>query len=289
MNLLERAFPSPAKLNLFLHITGKRTDGYHNLQTLFQFIDFCDTVFISHFSQNGSITLDNQIPGVPQEANLIYRAAEALRHVTGCRNGARIRIEKQLPMGGGIGGGSSNAATTLVALNHLWQTRLNDNELAEIGLSLGADIPVFVRGKAALAEGIGDQLTPVAPDEPWYLLLIPDCHVETAALFADKHLTRNTKPIRIRAFLEGLDAGHNDFEPVARRLFPEIETGFQLLRQLGRPRLTGTGACLFCDFPNRTDAEEARQKLDTLAPEGYGFQARVARGMNQSPLQQSLL
>ena len=285
----ERAFPSPAKLNLFLHITGKRPDGYHNLQTLFQFIDFCDTLYFSNTGHDGPIYLQDQLPGVPEQTNLIYRAASALQQASGCRRGASIRLEKQLPMGGGIGGGSSNAATTLVALNHLWQTGLCEDELAAVGLTLGADVPVFVRGRAALAEGVGEQLTAVSPEEPWYLLLIPDCHVETAALFADKCLTRNSNPLRIRAFLEGQDPGHNDFEPVARRLFPEIETGFQLLSQLGSARLTGTGACLFCPFPTREAAEEARQKLPLLAPEGYRFQARVARGLNLSPLQRSLL
>ncbi|MDX1693287.1 MAG: 4-(cytidine 5'-diphospho)-2-C-methyl-D-erythritol kinase [Ketobacteraceae bacterium] len=284
----ERAFPSPAKLNLFLHITGRRPDGYHNLQTLFQFIDFCDMLYITP-QPGGQIRLEEDIPGVPREANLIYRAADTLRQTTGCRDGASIRIEKQLPMGGGLGGGSSNAATTLVALNHLWNTGLSEDDLAEIGLTLGADVPVFVRGKAALAEGVGEELTPVNPEEPWYLILIPDCHVETAALFADKCLTRNTNPIRIRAFLEGLEPGHNDFEPVARRLFPEIETGFQLLSQLGKARLTGTGACLFCDFPTRDAALKASQKLQALAPKGYRFKARVAKGVNISPLQRSLL
>lgn len=285
----ERAFPSPAKLNLFLHITGKRTDGYHNLQTLFQFIDYCDTLYFSNTDHNGPIHLDTALPGVPMQANLIYRAATALRDATGCHRGATIRIEKHLPMGGGLGGGSSNAATTLVALNHLWKTRLSEDQLADIGLTLGADVPVFVRGRAAVAEGIGEQLSDVSPEEPWYLLLIPNCHVETAALFADKCLTRNSKPIRIRAFLEGQESGHNDFEPVARRLFPDIETGFQLLNQLGHARLTGTGACLFCAYPTRDAALAANQKLTTLAPDRFRFQTRVARGMNLSPLQRSLL
>lgn len=280
----EKPFLSPAKLNLFLHITGRREDGYHNLQTLFQFIDYCDTLYFSNYSGHGPIELENNIPGVPPEQNLISKAAHALQAATNCTMGARIRLAKQLPMGGGIGGGSSNAATTLVALNQLWDTGLNEDELAEIGLRLGADVPVFVRGKAALAEGVGEKLQPVTLKESWYLLLIPNCHVETPVLFADKQLTRNSKPIRIRDFLEGREPGHNDFEPVARRLFPEIESGFTLLNQVGDAKLTGTGACLFCAFASELSAKTAEQQVQRLAPPGLQFRTVVAKGLNTSPL-----
>lgn len=285
--MTERTFTAPAKLNLFLHITGKRPDGYHNLQTLFQFIDYCDTLHFSHYDTPGDIHLESDLEGVNPKDNLIVKAAKALQHASGCSKGATIRLDKQLPMGGGLGGGSSDAATTLVALNQLWQTHLSEDRLAEIGLDLGADVPVFVRGRAALAEGVGEQLTPVSLDEPWYLLAIPDCHVETAALFADKHLTRNSKPIRIRAFLEGATQGHNDFEPVARRLFPDIESCFAVLNQVGEAKLTGTGACVFCRFDNRESALDAAQQVASLAPAGLKLRTQVAKGLNRSPLFQN--
>jgi 4-diphosphocytidyl-2-C-methyl-D-erythritol kinase len=252
-------FLSPAKLNLFLHITGVRDDGYHNLQTLFQFIDFCDTLTFTGYTAKGDIQITNNIDGVPAEDNLIYRAATLLRQTTRCPLGVAISLEKRLPMGGGLGGGSSNAATTLVALNKLWGINLSTRQLAKLGLSLGADVPVFIEGHAALAEGVGEQLTPVDIPEPWYLLAIPQCHVETAKLFRDDQLTRNTKKITMRAFLDG--AGRNDFEPIAKRLFPLINNVFNALKQLGEAKLTGTGSCIFCSYPNR---EQAQYALDGL-------------------------
>ena len=281
--------PSPAKLNLFLHITGRRPDGYHNLQTLFQFIDFGDTLHFSDYSSNGEILLTPSIDGVPTEQNLIYRAAKLLRDTTECKLGANIRLEKQLPMGGGLGGGSSNAATTLVALNHLWKTGLSEDQLAELGNRLGADVPVFVRGKAAVAEGTGEILTPVDIDQPWYLILVPDCHVETAILFADKHLTRNSKPITLRAVLDTPlgELGHNDFEPVARSKFAAIDEGLTLLSGYGNAKLTGTGACLFCSFASQNEAEIAQRDFIAKHKE-HRFESHITKGLNQSPLHATL-
>ncbi|MCG8672908.1 MAG: 4-(cytidine 5'-diphospho)-2-C-methyl-D-erythritol kinase [Pseudomonadales bacterium] len=283
------ALPSPAKLNLFLHITGRRADGYHNLQTLFQFIDFCDTLHFNNTDSPGEIKLTPDIDGVPKEQNLIYRAAKLLRKATDCELGASIHLEKQLPMGGGLGGGSSNAATTIVALNHLWRTGLNQDQLADLGNQLGADVPVFVRGKAAVAEGTGEILTPVDIQEPWYLILVPDCHVETAALFADKHLTRNSNPITLRAVLNTPlgELGHNDFEPVARSKFSAIEEGLTLLSGYGSAKLTGTGACLFCDFHSQEEAEKAQRDLSNKRTE-HRFRSHIAAGHNQSPLHSRL-
>ncbi len=283
--MTEKAFLSPAKLNLFLLITGKRDNGYHNLQTLFQFIDWCDTLYFSEYQKPGTTRLNSDITGVPTEDNLIYKAAESLRVATYCRKGALIRIKKQLPMGGGLGGGSSNAATTLVALNQLWQTGLSLDQLAELGNQLGADVPVFVKGKAAIAEGTGDILTPVTIDQPWYLVIQPPCHVETAALFKDKYLTRNSKPIRLAAVLESPlnEIGHNDFEPVARRLFPVIDLAFRILNKVGKAQLTGTGACVFSAFPTHAAAQEALKQIQSNLQE-HNISAQLTAGLNTSPL-----
>lgn len=288
--MIKHSFLSPAKLNLFLLITAKRPDGYHDLQTLFQFIDWCDTLTIGTSGSSGPIRLENSIAGVPTEDNLIYKAAALLKETTGCDKDASISIEKQLPMGGGIGGGSSNAATALVALNHLWETDLSEDELASLGNRLGADIPVFVRGRAALAEGTGDILTPVDIPQPWYLIIHPNCHVETAALFRDKYLTRNSNPIKLRAVLEGplSEIGHNDFEPVARRLFPEVDKALSLLSQYGNAKLTGTGACIFCSFPDKESALAAEAEI-TAANQEQTFNTRVAAGLNTSPLFSGIL
>lgn len=281
-----KTFPAPAKLNLFLHITGRRPDGYHNLQTLFQFIDYYDSLSFENYSNVGAINLIADLPGVASENNLIVRAADLLKQTTRTALGADITLIKRLPLGGGLGGGSSDAATTLVALNHLWGTGLSSTELEQLGLTLGADIPVFIRGTAALAEGVGEVLHPATIPTPWYLLITPKCHIETAALFADKQLTRNSKPIKIRAFLEG--ASHNDFEPVARRQFPLVDKAFKLLGDLGNPKLTGTGACIFCSYTDPDEAEHALSRLPTLMTQSGlkpdELSARVVKGLNQSPL-----
>lgn len=275
MNRATLSLPAPAKLNLFLHITGRRADGYHLLQTLFQFLDHGDTL---HFTprEDGQIRLLTELPGVAAEDNLILRAARRLQQVSGTRLGADIVLDKRLPMGGGIGGGSSDAATTLVGLDHLWQTDLGEDRLAALGLELGADVPVFVRGRAAWAEGVGEQLTPVAVDEPWYLVVVPPCHVSTAEIFSDERLTRDTTPITLAAFRE--HGGRNDCLPVVTARYPEIRNTLILLNKFCEAKMTGTGSCLFGAFPNEREADKVRARLPAT------LQAFVAKGCNTSPL-----
>lgn len=276
---------SPAKLNLFLHITGRRPDGYHNLQTLFQFIDLCDTLTFEATATT-DLSVEPDIPGVPQQDNLIYRAARLLQQHTGTQQGARIHLTKQLPMGGGLGGGSSNAATTLVALNHLWGTRLNRTQLAELGLRLGADIPIFIHGHSALAQGVGEQFEDVTIPEPWYLIAAPNCHANTAELFQEKQLTRDSKLIRIRDFLAG--GGHNDFEPVLRKRFPLIDRCIALMDTEGQAKVTGSGACLFLSCLDEQDAKRKQQALIHRATEFHlenqDVKWIIAKGCNYSPL-----
>ncbi len=275
MNRATLSLPAPAKLNLFLHITGRRADGYHLLQTLFQFLDHGDTL---HFTprEDGQIRLLTELPGVTAEDNLILRAARRLQQVSGTRLGADIVLDKRLPMGGGIGGGSSDAATTLVGLDHLWQTDLGEDRLAALGLELGADVPVFVRGRAAWAEGVGEQLTPVEVDEPWYLVVVPPCHVSTAEIFSDERLTRDTTPITLAAFRE--HGGRNDCLPVVTARYPEIRNTLILLNKFCEAKMTGTGSCLFGAFPNEREADKVRARLPAT------LQAFVAKGCNTSPL-----
>lgn len=275
MTTLTLSLPAPAKLNLFLHITGRRADGYHLLQTLFQFLDHGDTL---HFSprDDGQIHLLSDLPGVAPEDNLIVRAARSLQQASGTRLGADIRLDKRLPMGGGIGGGSSDAATTLVGLNHLWQTGLSLEQLAELGIRLGADVPVFVHGRAAWAEGVGEQLTPVELDEPWYLVVVPPCQVSTAEIFSDERLTRDTPPITLAAFRE--HGGRNDCLPVVMTRYTEIRNTLILLNNFCEAKMTGTGSCLFGAFPNEREADKVRARLPAT------LQAFVAKGCNVSPL-----
>ncbi len=273
------AWPAPAKLNLMLRIVGRRADGYHLLQTVFQFLDRGDSLRFT-LRADGIIARDGEIPGVPTNADLTVRAARLLQRVAGVRQGATIRIAKQLPMGGGLGGGSSDAATALVALNHLWRTELTLAELAELGLTLGADVPVFVHGRAAWAEGVGERLTPVDLTEPWFVVLVPACHVATGAVFADPDLTRNSLPITMTDFVAG--AGGNDCEAVVYRRYPEVAAAASWLTQFGPARLTGTGACVFAAFPDAPSTECVLARL----PAGWtGF---VARGCNRSPLHEHL-
>jgi len=269
-------WPAPAKLNLFLHVTGRRRDGYHELQTLFQFLDYGDSLWFEP-DASGVVTLQGGLPQVPPERNLIVRAARGLAERTGCGKGVRIRIEKRLPVGGGLGGGSSDAATTLVALNLLWGLGLGGEELAALGLALGADVPVFVRGSAAWAEGVGEQLTPVEVlDEPWYLVLHPAVTVSTAEIFSDPRLTRNAPRITIPDFLSG--ACGNSLEAVVVRRYPQVGRALAWLSRYQPARMTGSGASVFARFPDRQAAEAVMQQLP--AP-WTGF---VARGCNQSPL-----
>ncbi|MBE0095947.1 4-(cytidine 5'-diphospho)-2-C-methyl-D-erythritol kinase [Citrobacter freundii] len=279
-------WPSPAKLNLFLYITGQRTDGYHSLQTLFQFLDYGDTIDIA-LRGDGEIRLLTPVEGVAHEDNLIVRAARLLMKVVSESNrlpkgsGADISIDKRLPMGGGLGGGSSNAATVLVALNHLWQCGLSIDELAALGLTLGADVPVFVRGHAAFAEGVGEILTPVEPEEKWYLVAHPGVSIPTPVIFNDPDLPRNTPKRSIKTLLK-CEFG-NDCEVIARKRFREVDAALSWLLEYAPSRLTGTGACVFAEFDTES---RARQVLEQ-APEWLkGF---VAKGVNLSPLHRALL
>ncbi|WP_160869637.1 4-(cytidine 5'-diphospho)-2-C-methyl-D-erythritol kinase [Pantoea sp. Taur] len=278
-------WPAPAKLNLFLYITGRRADGYHNLQTLFQFLDHGDTLEITPDS-SGNITLLTPLAGVADDDNLIVRAARMLQQAAVVRGtlpenaGAEIALEKRLPMGGGLGGGSSDAATVLVALNHLWQTGLSVDELATLGVQLGADVPVFVRGHAAFAEGVGEEIQPAEPEEKWYLVAHPGISIGTPDIFRDPDLTRNSP---IRTLDELLQRPfHNDCEAVARKRFREVDALLSWLLEYAPSRLTGTGSCVFAEFSTES---AARQVLE-LAPKWIcGF---VARGLNISPLQRTL-
>ncbi len=271
--------PAPAKLNLMLHITGRRADGYHELQTLFQFLDYGDELLLRP-REDGQIRLLTELPGVDHDSNLIVRAARLLQRESGCALGADIQLTKRLPMGGGIGGGSSDAATTLVGLDHLWNTRLGEDRLAELGLNLGADVPVFVRGRAAFAEGVGERLQPVDLPESWFLVIAPQVSVSTAEIFADPELTRNTPAITVRSLLAG--GGHNDCQPVVEKRYPEVRNALSLLNKFVQARMTGTGACVFGSFPNEGEADKVRRQLPATLP------SFVARGRNVSMLHRSL-
>ena len=279
-----RRWPSPAKLNLFLYITGRRADGYHDLQTLFQFLDYGDSLDIEPRNDD-AIRLLTPVPGVADEDNLIVRAARMLAakaRDNGFRGplGADIAVEKQLPMGGGLGGGSSNAATTLVALNHLWKTGFSDEQLAELGVTLGADVPVFVRGRAAFAEGVGEVLTFVEPEEKWYLVAHPGESISTPVIFNDPELPRNTPKRRLDTLLKC--EFRNDCEVIARKRFRKVDAALSWLLEYAPSRLTGTGACVFAEF----DTESAARQVLKQAPEWlHGF---VARGVNRSSLHQAL-
>ena len=272
-------WPSPAKLNLFLYITGRRENGYHELQTLFQFLDHNDDLTITA-NDSGIINLSPDIPGVALEDNLIWRAATALQQFTGCQYGAEIQLNKILPMGGGIGGGSSNAATVLVALNHLWQTGCDDDQLAEIGLKLGADVPVFVRGHAAFAEGVGEEISNVEPEEKWYLVIRPNVSIATVDIFTHPDLTRDTPKRPLSLLLES--DYENDCEKIVRMLYPEVDKQLSWLLQYAPSRLTGTGSCVFAEFLSKNDAQSVFEQLSD------NVSAFVAKGNNVSPLYQTL-
>ncbi|MCV6626664.1 MAG: 4-(cytidine 5'-diphospho)-2-C-methyl-D-erythritol kinase [Cellvibrionaceae bacterium] len=267
--------PAPAKLNLFLHITGRRRDGYHRLQTLFQLLDHGDELEFSPRS-DGLITLAPEFADIALADNLVYRAARLLQQHSACSLGADIVLHKNLPAGGGIGGGSSDAATTLVGLNKLWQTGLSEDQLAELGLTLGADVPVFVRGQSAWAEGVGEQLQAIELEEKWYLVLAPDCHVSTAEIFSNKDLTRDTSAITVAAFLE--QGGRNDCQALVCKLYPEVAEAIDWLGQFSPAQLTGTGACVFASFTNREAAAEVFKQRPAH------FKGFIARGVAQSPI-----
>jgi len=266
---------APAKLNLFLYINGRRPDGYHELQTLFQFIDIGDELAITP-NLNDEITIVPEIPGVPVSENIIYQAAMALKVHSSLPLGADINLTKNLPMGGGLGGGSSDAATTLVALNQLWQLQLDENQLAEIGVKLGADVPVFVRGHAAFAEGIGEQLSSIEVDEKYYLIAVPDTQVNTAKLFSDPELIRDTPKRPLSQLLQ--DEWQNDFEPTVKKRHPEVAKVLEWLLKYAPSRLTGSGCCVFSEFKRKSDA------LAVLAKAPKSMQIYLAKGLNKSPL-----
>ncbi|MDE2598288.1 MAG: 4-(cytidine 5'-diphospho)-2-C-methyl-D-erythritol kinase [Rhodocyclaceae bacterium] len=270
-----KAWPAPAKLNLFLHIVGRRADGYHLLQTVFRFIDYGDSLYFA-VRDDGVVALENPLPGVSPEQDLTARAARLLQQAAGVKQGVTIRIEKRLPMGGGLGGGSSDAATTLVALNHLWQAGLTRRQLETLGLQLGADVPIFVHGHAAFAEGVGEAFTDVELPEAWYLVLVPPVGVPTPAIFGAADLRRDTPAMRPQDWRPGM--GHNDMEPVAARLHPEVQAHLDMLGAYGTPRMSGSGACVFAEFM----AEAAAQAALAALPSGVrGF---VARGLTTHPL-----
>jgi 4-diphosphocytidyl-2-C-methyl-D-erythritol kinase len=278
MNTL--TLPSPAKLNLFLHITGQRPDGYHELQSIFQFIDLCDQLTFSP-TDDGQIRIIPEIKGVPLHDNLIYKAARLLQQKTGCQQGVTIQLEKILPMGGGLGGGSSNAATALVGLNHLWQTDLSIDVLAELGLGLGADVPIFVHGKAAWAEGVGEVITPMDDlEENWFVLVVPDCHVNTKDVFSHKELTRDTPKCKMSAALRG--TGRNDCKPVVTKLYKKVANSLNLLDNFGQARMTGTGSCVFLEVSSKHQAKDILAALPT------DYTAFAVKGLNQSPLHKAV-
>jgi 4-diphosphocytidyl-2-C-methyl-D-erythritol kinase len=270
-----RDWPAPAKLNLFLHVTGRRSDGYHELQTAFQLIDLCDTL---DFELDGEGRIERVAgnPLVAAEDDLVLRAARLLQRRSGVRLGARIALRKRIPLQGGLGGGSSDAATTLVALNELWGLGVGVDELASLGLELGADVPVFVRGRSAWAEGIGEDLLPIDLPQRWFVIIRPAVSVSTASVFQAPELTRNSPKITIRGFLQ--TGGRNDCEPVVAERYPEVRQALDWLGQFGKARMTGTGSCVFAAFLG----QEAAQRVVSTLPGGWeGF---VARGLAVSPL-----
>lgn len=271
-----QTWPAPAKLNLFLRITGRRADGYHSLQTVYQFLDYSDELEFT-ITDDGCVTRTSPFPGVAEDKDLAVRAARLLQATTGNRRGVRIRLTKRIPAGGGLGGGSSDAATTLLALNELWDAKLSRAELASLGLRLGTDVPVFVRGQAAWAEGIGEILTPLEPEEAWYLVVVPPVHVSTAQVFSDPELTRYSPPLTIRDFQAGRGL-QNDLEPLVRSRYQEVDRAMRWLSEFGAPRMSGSGGCAFLKV---TGADHGRQILERIPKPFTGF---VARGMNRHPL-----
>ena len=275
------ACPAPAKLNLFLHVTGRRSDGYHLLQTVFRFLDFSDQLSFT-LREDGAVKLTNPIPSLPEEQDLCVRAAKLLQQESGIALGVEISLEKHIPLGGGLGGGSSDAATTLLALNRLWGLGWNRDRLMELGFKLGADVPVFIFGENAYAEGVGEKLSSVTLPPAWYLVLTPPVQVSTAQVFASKELTRNTIPIKIPPFSAA--QGHNDLEPVVCREYPEVARHLQWLKQLQRlggatmAAMTGSGACVFAEFATES---AARTALAQVPASMSGF---VARGLDRHPM-----
>jgi len=272
---MSRAFPAPAKLNLFLHVVGRRADGYHLLQSLFRFIDCADTVYLD-LRDDGSVTRASALPGVPEAQDLTLRAARLLQPHAPSGSGVTIRLDKRLPMGGGLGGGSSDAATVLLALNRLWDVNLSRADLQTLALQLGADVPVFVFGQTAFAEGVGEILRPASVPPAWYVVLTPPVQVPTASIFAAPELTRDTPPLKIAPFSAGM--GRNDLQPVVVARYPEVARHLDWLARFGEARMTGSGACVFASFD--TEAA-ARDVLGRMPGTMRGF---VAQGLDRHPL-----
>lgn len=272
--------PSPAKINLFLHINGKRDDGYHLLQTVFQFLDIHDTLEFTCNKQN-TITLTCNDKSLEIDDNLIIRAVNLLKPFANDNAGIDIHLDKILPMGGGVGGGSSNAATTLLALNHLWQLNLSEQRLCELGLQLGADVPVFVKGQSVFAEGVGEIFTEMEPKESWYLLAIPPCHIATGNIFGHPELPRSTPCISPNLY--SFETTHNDCQSIAKKLYPEVANTIDRLLEYAPTRLTGTGACVFSCFDDKQSAEKAMTYLPS------GVRGTVTKGQNISATRQRLV
>jgi len=273
-------WPASAKLNLMLRIVGQRADGYHLLQTVFQFIDLCDWITF-HPVDDGRVRLLSPIPGVPEIDDLTVKAANLLKSETGCKAGVCIEVEKNLPMGGGLGGGSSDAATVLVVLNKLWDLQLTKERLMELGLALGADVPVFVYGYSAWAEGVGEKLEKITPVEQWVVVIKPDCHVNTKEIFSSKNLTRDSKSIRIADFMEGQHK--NDCLGVVSQEYSDVKAALHALSEFSEARLTGTGACVFAQFESKELAYGAYKSLEL-----NGWKVYLAKGLNVSPLYSKL-
>ncbi|GAA0200748.1 4-(cytidine 5'-diphospho)-2-C-methyl-D-erythritol kinase [Kangiella japonica] len=272
-------WPAPAKLNLELRILGRRDDGYHELQTLFQLLDYGDEIWIKP-NDSGEVTLQSEYDEVPSDDNLIIKAARSLEPYKQDHQGADIKLEKKLPSGAGLGGGSSDAATTLVALNNLWSLGLQNEQLCEIGKSLGADVPVFVNGKTAWAEGIGEILSATELPEKHYLIVYPDVKINTSKIFSHRALTRDNKPIKLRATRTeaSLELGYNAFEPLVAELYPEVREALEFLGEFGKATLTGTGSCVFLTFDNEREV----RKIAALCKQRW--LTLTARGINTSPL-----
>ena len=273
-------FPAPAKLNLFLHVVGRRPDGYHLLQTVFRFLDYGDEIGLA-VREDGVIRRTTALEGVPEDSDLCVRAARLLQQRSGSRFGVDIELVKRLPMGGGLGGGSSDAATVLVALNRLWGTGLDRERLQALGLELGADVPVFVFGRSAFAEGVGERLQALDLPPAWYVVLMPEAAVSTMEIFSAPELTRHSNAITIAAFSLGpgrIFPGRNDLEPVVCRRYPQVARHLEWLRQFGDARMTGSGACVFCAFDTQAQASRV------LAALPQGMRGFAARGLDRHPL-----
>ena len=274
-----RAYPAPAKLNLFLHVVGRRADGYHLLQTVFRLLDHGDVL---HFAPraDGRVVRANPLPGVAEDDDLCVRAARLLQYESGCGGGAGITLEKRLPMGGGLGGGSSDAATVLLALNRLWGVDWPRSRLLELGLKLGADVPFFIFGRNAFAEGVGEALREVVLPPAWYLVLVPPASVPTQAIFAAPELTRNTKAIKMADFSAGWGRpfGQNDLEPVVCRRYPGVARAVEWLKQFADARMTGSGSCVFAPFATEQEASGVLARIPD------GIDGWVARGIDEHPL-----